>query len=82
MIFILRCKGENSKTKKSRKDVKSQSFYTILSFRRKEKSLRETRQRLDSRCGVTCEDFSLRRNDKLERIIFLLKSGTLALSEI
>ena len=24
----------------------------------KEKSLREARQRLDSRCGVTCEDFS------------------------
>jgi hypothetical protein len=35
-----------------------------MSFRRKEKSSREARQRLDSRYGVTCGDFSLRRNDK------------------
>jgi hypothetical protein len=33
-------------------------FYSFYVISTKEKSSQVTRQRLDSRCGVTCEDFS------------------------
>ncbi len=45
-------------------------FYQVFKFviSTKEKSPQEALQRLDMRCGVTCEDFSLRRNDKIAEI--------------
>jgi len=46
----------------------------FLSFRRKEKSSRDARQRLDSRCGVTCEDFSSVEMTRLGLKTLILKS--------
>ena len=57
---ILSVQTYKYKFEKKQENVRILFFFNSANFviSRNEKSSREARQRLDSHCGVTCEDFS------------------------